>query len=214
MTVLAYKGYQGSVTWEDGLLAIRVLHIDDLVIDHCRDAAKVENTFHALVDEYIETCSELDREPEKPFKGSFNVRISPDLHRLAAMAATSAGISLNAWITDAVHEKLQSGPARIGWRHLGPMWQVLTGASLAGGIDVTKTLLGLGGKPGTIEVLRSFGTSRHITKASPGHVTTAREVAVVRFGGTTSSTPSVRKWAAGASSGQSESGHLRSGAEQ
>ena len=107
MTILTYKGYQGSVTWEDGVNVIRVLHIGHLLSDHTENAKKVERTFRGLVDDYIETCRRLGREPEKPFKGSFNVRIPPELHRGATMAAAAENLSLNAWIADAVRAKLQ-----------------------------------------------------------------------------------------------------------
>jgi predicted HicB family RNase H-like nuclease len=58
--------------------------------------------FHNAVDEYLEFCKKSDKQPEKPFKGSFNVRIQPDLHRKAALTASSRGISLNAFVEDAI----------------------------------------------------------------------------------------------------------------
>ncbi len=60
----------------------------------------------ALVDEYLADCAQAGREPTKPFKGTFNVRIPAELHRSAAMDAAQEGQSLNAWITKAVEEKL------------------------------------------------------------------------------------------------------------
>ena len=106
MSVLEYKGYQASVTWEDDSIFVRVLHVDDLLLAECDDAKEVVKTFHDLVDDYLETCEELGREPKKPFKGTFNVRISPALHRAAVMAATKSDISLNAWVAEAIEEKI------------------------------------------------------------------------------------------------------------
>ena len=47
----------------------------------------MENEFHASVDDYLEWCKEYGVEPEKPYSGKFNVRISPLLHDKIAIAA-------------------------------------------------------------------------------------------------------------------------------
>ena len=47
-----------------------------------------------------------DKQPEKPFKGSFNVRIQPELHRKAALAASARGLSLNAFVEDAIRHNV------------------------------------------------------------------------------------------------------------
>lgn len=36
--------------------------------------------FHEVVDEYLELCVAQGIQPEKAYKGSFNVRISPELY--------------------------------------------------------------------------------------------------------------------------------------
>lgn len=106
MKTVSYKGYQASVEFEDETLFVKILHISDLLIAECDRASEVENVAQTLVDDYLETCKEIGREPELPFKGSFNVRMSPEQHRRVAMAAADMGLSLNAWICTAVTEKL------------------------------------------------------------------------------------------------------------
>jgi hypothetical protein len=61
MTVLKYKDLQGSVSFEDGTLVLRILHIDDLIVAECDSASKVEQTFQELVDDYRETCAAVPR---------------------------------------------------------------------------------------------------------------------------------------------------------
>jgi len=109
--IVEYDGYQGAVRYEDGLLHIRVLHIEDSISATCADAGQVQNEFQALVDDYRETCEAVGKEPSRPYKGLFNVRIEPDLHRKAAMAATSTGMNLNSWVARAISEKLSPAPA-------------------------------------------------------------------------------------------------------
>lgn len=106
MKTLQYKGYQGAVDFEDGALFVRVLHVDDVLVARFDAASEAELVFKTLIDEYLEDCKELGRDPTKPFKGTFNVRIGPELHRRAAMVSAECGLSLNAWVMDAISEKL------------------------------------------------------------------------------------------------------------
>lgn len=102
-----YKGFQGSVEYDDGVLFIKILHIDDSITTACENATDVVSNFHELVDDYIETCRELGEEPNRPFKGSFNIRIEPSLHRAAAFSASSIRTTLNRWVETAIRERIQ-----------------------------------------------------------------------------------------------------------
>jgi predicted HicB family RNase H-like nuclease len=106
MTVLKYKNFQGSVSFEDGTLVLQILHIDDLIVAECDSASKVEKTFQELVDDYLETCAATGKEPCKSFRGSFNVRVDPHLHKEAANSAAAERRSLNAWVESAMRERL------------------------------------------------------------------------------------------------------------
>ena len=108
MKTIDYKGYQASVEYEDGSLFVKVLHLDDLLVGECLSAADAPNVLRELVDGYLEDCAELGREPTRPFKGTFNVRVGPDLHRRAAIRAAEEGVSLNNWMQSAVEAKLAS----------------------------------------------------------------------------------------------------------
>ena len=44
----------------------------------------VGDRFGKAVEDYLELCNLNGKEPEKVYKGSFNVRISPELHKQAA----------------------------------------------------------------------------------------------------------------------------------
>lgn len=113
MKTITYKGYQASVEFDDGSLFVKVLHIDDVLVAECDRASEAEAVARDLIDAYLADCEEEGREPAKPYKGSFNVRISPDLHKRAAMNAAAEGLSLNGWIGHAIEEKL----ARAGRPH-------------------------------------------------------------------------------------------------
>ena len=105
---MEYKGYVGSIEFseKDCLLYGRVLGIRSLISYEGKTARELLDDFHSSVDEYIRICEENNKKPEKAYKGSFNVRFSPDLHRRAAIRAISEGISLNSYIERAVAKSL------------------------------------------------------------------------------------------------------------
>jgi len=101
---LHYKNYTGSVNFseEDGCLFGSVQGIRSLISYEGQSVEDLIKDFHNSVDEYLKCCEHYGDEPEKPFKGSFNVRIDPELHRKASILATEEGISLNKFIENAV----------------------------------------------------------------------------------------------------------------
>ena len=56
----------------------------------------------SVIDGYLADGRERNIEPEQPYKGTFNVRISPELHRNIAVYAIEHGKSLNAAVEEAI----------------------------------------------------------------------------------------------------------------
>ena len=103
---LHYKDYTGSIELaeDDAIFHGRVIGIKDMISFEGDSVETIIEDFHNAVDEYLDFCNEKGKQPEKPFKGSFNVRIQPELHRQAAIAASARGISLNAFVEDAIKQ--------------------------------------------------------------------------------------------------------------
>ena len=80
--LLEYKGYHAKIEFdsEDLVLRGKIEGIKDLVNFESTDISTVEEEFHAAVDDYLEFCKEVGKEPDKEYRGTFNIRISPDLH--------------------------------------------------------------------------------------------------------------------------------------
>ena len=97
---IEYNGYIGTVEYsqEDKCFFGKVDMISDLVTFEAQNAQELEENFKNAVDEYLQTCKELNREPQKAFKGVFNVRTGSELHRLAVINALKMGVSLNTYI--------------------------------------------------------------------------------------------------------------------
>lgn len=107
--LLTYKGYYGSIeaSTQDNCLYGKLLFIRALVNYEGKTVAALEAAFREAVDDYLTTCEKLGSEPEKPCKGSFNVRVGHDLHLAAVVAASRKGVSLNDLTRQALDEYLR-----------------------------------------------------------------------------------------------------------
>ncbi len=103
-----YKGYTGSVEFseKDAVFHGKVVGIQSLISFEGESVSSITEDFRNAIDEYLDFCYATGKEPEKPFKGSFNVRIGSELHRRAATAASSRGVSLNAFVEEAIRQSV------------------------------------------------------------------------------------------------------------
>jgi len=108
MKNLEYKNFTGSIEYskEDDLLFGKVLGINSLISYEGKTGLELENDFREAIDAYITDCAQEGITPEKPFKGSFNVRISPDLHQKAALLAMEEKTTLNSLVAESIRERI------------------------------------------------------------------------------------------------------------
>lgn len=101
---LSYKGYTGSIEYseEDNLFFGKLLGIRSLILYEGASCNELIADFHGAVDDYLAMCEAEGQEPEVPYKGSFNVRVSPALHEQLARYAIGAGRSLNSCVQEAL----------------------------------------------------------------------------------------------------------------
>ena len=104
--MLSYKQYFGSIHYnqKDRIFYGKIEFIRALISYEGRDGDTLEAAFEEAVEDYLATCSEQGTAPEKPFKGSFNVRIAPELHERVAIAASQHGMSLNRYVAEALSQ--------------------------------------------------------------------------------------------------------------
>ncbi|MCM1191354.1 MAG: type II toxin-antitoxin system HicB family antitoxin [Butyrivibrio sp.] len=102
--LLSYRNYNGTVEYskEDNCLFGKVVGIRSLLSYEGGSVKELEQDFQNVIDEYMEDCRERNVQPEQPYKGTFNVRISPELHRNIAVYAIEHGKSLNAAVEEAI----------------------------------------------------------------------------------------------------------------
>jgi predicted HicB family RNase H-like nuclease len=84
----------------------RLLGIRDTISFGGATVKSLEKNFRDAVDEYLRFCEETGKAPNAPFKGSFNVRVSPDLHQRAALYADEHDLKLNSLVQRALSDFL------------------------------------------------------------------------------------------------------------
>lgn len=107
--VIRYKGYSARPEYsaDDRIFYGTILGITDLVDFQCENAKDLEDEFHKAVDDYLEFCAEIGKEPQKEYSGMFSVRISPELHREVSVFAQANGVTLNRAVERAIREMVR-----------------------------------------------------------------------------------------------------------
>ena len=107
---LSYKGFLGSVSYsdEDQVLFGKIEGIYDTIMYEGTSVTEIKDMFKEAVNEYIESCKHFKKPLLKSFKGSFNVRVKPDMHKKAVMLAIMKGISLNQLVQNAIEKELEA----------------------------------------------------------------------------------------------------------
>jgi predicted HicB family RNase H-like nuclease len=103
------RGYMAIVRFseEDDCFYGKIEGIDGLILFEGQSVDELRRAFHEAVDDYLELCKMSGKKPQKSYKGSFNVRIDPELHREAARKSASMGISLNRFVQTAIEKELR-----------------------------------------------------------------------------------------------------------
>lgn len=99
-----HKGYCGNIDFniEDGVLHGKIQCITDLVTYEAETLQQLEAEFIDAVDDYLETCEEIGKNPDKPMTGSFNVRIGSELHKKLHLRSVQNETSINDEVKKAV----------------------------------------------------------------------------------------------------------------
>lgn len=108
-SMLEYKGYHASIEYdaEDNIFVGEVFGIADSLNFHGTSIDELHEMFEQSVENYLELCNKIGKNPDKEFKGSFNVRIPSEMHKKAALAAAKQKITLNQYVVNAISQSLE-----------------------------------------------------------------------------------------------------------
>ena len=103
-SLLEYKGYHAKIEYdsEDDIFVGEVIGINDSLNFHGSSLTELKKSFADSIENYLELCRSIGKAPEKEYKGSFNIRISPELHKKTALAAAAHNMTLNQYVTAAI----------------------------------------------------------------------------------------------------------------
>ncbi|MHA6164250.1 type II toxin-antitoxin system HicB family antitoxin [Pseudomonas sichuanensis] len=106
MSCMRYKGYAARIDYDerDDIFVGRVLGLRDIISFHASSVPELHEAFRGALDDYLADCAEQGITPEKPASGKIMLRIRPEVHAAASIAAHAAGKSLNQW-ADEVFEQ-------------------------------------------------------------------------------------------------------------
>lgn len=106
MNTINYKSYSARVEYDpdDRIFVGHLAGIRDIVGFHGTSVDELESAFHEAVDDYLSMCEQLGQSPDKPASGKMMLRVPPEVHRAALIAAETSGVSLNQWAAKALAE--------------------------------------------------------------------------------------------------------------
>lgn len=112
---MTYKGYSARIEYDDddGIMTGQIAGIRDGVGFHADSVEELKVAFHEAVDDYVETCAKIGKEPQKPYSGRVMFRVDPEVHRNAALAAELAGKSLNQWAEEVLRRAARGGQRQV-----------------------------------------------------------------------------------------------------
>jgi predicted HicB family RNase H-like nuclease len=105
-SAIKYRGYTARIDYDAGdrIFVGRVLGMSEQLIFHGASVEELHADFEFAINHYLSECEKEGRSPEKPASGKLLLRLSPEVHAAATVAAASAGKSLNQWLADAVEK--------------------------------------------------------------------------------------------------------------
>lgn len=120
MNKFTYKGYTGTIdiSIEDGCLHGQILFIDDIITYEGDTVDDIKTSFKEAVDRYLAYCKETGKPANKPYSGTFNIRVGPEIHRKAVEVAYHRGITLNDFVSQSIQAAIeQNGVVKVEHTH-------------------------------------------------------------------------------------------------
>lgn len=109
MNIMNYRGFTARIDFDDrdNIFVGRLVGTRDIVSFHGDTVKKLRSAFIAAVKDYISDCEAKGLSPERESSGKLLLRLTPELHGQAVLAAQIAGVSLNQWMSELVRREVE-----------------------------------------------------------------------------------------------------------
>lgn len=106
INVMTIDGYQAVVTYDPEIQMFRgeFLGLNGGADFYAKDVKGLQREGKISLKVFLEACAEDGVDPRKQFSGKFVLRLDPETHEAAAIAAAAHGKSLNQWAVDTIKE--------------------------------------------------------------------------------------------------------------
>ena len=102
MNTMTHKGYTARIEFDerDNIFVGRVLGLRTMISFHGENVDQLRSEFKAAIEDFLLDCKKQGIQPEKPASGKLMLRVPPEVHGAALVAAKAEGKSLNQWATE------------------------------------------------------------------------------------------------------------------
>ncbi len=114
--VLIYKDYIASIELDacENYFTGKVVAINaDISFKGC-SLVELKKAFFKAVDDYLDECYLLQRIPDKPYLGGFNITVSPEMHRMVSIACAYKNMTQDDFVRHAIEYTLLHSEDRLG----------------------------------------------------------------------------------------------------
>ncbi len=104
--VMTIDGQQAVITYDPDIETFRgeFVGLNGGADFYAPDVAGLRREGELSLNAFMDECAKRGIEPHKNFSGKFVLRVAPEVHHAAAIAAAANGESLNQWVAGAIQE--------------------------------------------------------------------------------------------------------------
>ena len=102
MNIMHHKGYAARIEFDerDNIFVGRILGLRTIISFHGETVSELRQEFESAIEDFLRDCKEQGIKPERPVSGKLMLRVPPEVHGAAIVAAQASGKSLNQWATE------------------------------------------------------------------------------------------------------------------
>ena len=106
MNTMTINGYQAVICFDPDIQMFRgeFTGLNGGADFYAEDVEGLKREGEISLRVFLEACERRGVEPRKHFSGKFSLRVDPETHEAAVIAAAAHGQSLNQWATEAIRQ--------------------------------------------------------------------------------------------------------------